>query len=118
MRALFGVGLVVLAGCGAPQPVADFGLDPIPFTLDPRGIQLLDRAQRVDFGRTDHSSVVAMNKLTASAPEREGGCAEGGRYAAYPGGIVLHFAAGDFLGWSRQESSGTIQQAGRVCSQI
>ncbi|MEM6594601.1 MAG: hypothetical protein AAF672_07395, partial [Pseudomonadota bacterium] len=61
MRLCIGVSILLLAGCAAPDPRPD----PIPFALDAGGIQLLDRAQRVDFGRTDHSALSAMEKLTA-----------------------------------------------------
>ncbi|MEM7470285.1 MAG: hypothetical protein AAF340_02970 [Pseudomonadota bacterium] len=113
MRAVGGIVVLLMAGCAAPEPRPN----PIAFSLDAGGIQLLDRPQRVDFGRTDHSTLSAMTKLTASDPMREGACVGGGRYAAFGDGVALHFARGDFVGWSRREQDGTIRQAGRACVQ-
>ncbi|MCY4333526.1 MAG: hypothetical protein OXC60_02500 [Litoreibacter sp.] len=102
---------LLLVGCAAPEP----RLDPIPFALDASGIQLLDRPQRVDFGRTDHSALSATEKLTGGSVRRQGVCANGGSYALFEGGVALHFVDGNFVGWARGETNGPIQQAGRAC---
>lgn len=78
--------------------------------LDAGGVQLLDRAQRIDFGRTDHSTLGAMTKLAGRPPETTGLCPNGARFAQWRDGTALIFQGGDFRGWKTEETS-----AGLAC---
>ncbi|MEP3347135.1 MAG: hypothetical protein ABJN34_06330 [Litoreibacter sp.] len=96
MRAVLAV--LVLAACAPTVPSAPRP-DPIPFTLDAAGVQLSDRTQRIDFGRTDHSTIPAMSKLVGAKPAASQDCANGGQQVEWPDGTVLVFANGEFRGW-------------------
>jgi len=100
MKQLFSILLLgaFLAGCEAPTPAAP-ATKPIPYRLDSKGIQLIDRPQRVDFGRTDHSTIGAMTKLVGRGPVEQGFCGEVQR-VRWPDGTTLYFQRGDFRGWS------------------
>lgn len=108
MRWLFLV--LVLAGCAATPPSTKPPTIPIAHQLDARGVQLLDRPQRIDFGRTDHSAERAMVKILASEPVQRGICGSSGQFVAWRDGTVLVFEAGDFRGWARGEA-----KAGLAC---
>ncbi|WP_298259052.1 hypothetical protein [uncultured Litoreibacter sp.] len=102
MRALWLV--VVLAACmptapSTPRP------DPIPYRLDESGIQLTDRVQRIDFGRTDHSTLPAMTKLVGAPPFASQDCAGGGQRVDWPDGTSLVFKGGTFRGWINAASA-------------
>jgi len=81
-----------LAGC-APAP------QPIPFTLDAGGVQLTDSPLRIDFGRTEDSTIAAMTRLMAAPPVDTGACSTT-RFARWAGGPTLYFRDGDFIRWS------------------
>ncbi len=99
-----------LAGCAAfPEGTRS---EPIPYRLDERGVQLLGSDLRIDFGRTDHSTIPAMTKLVGTDPIREITCgALTG--AVWPGDVTLFFASGDFRGW--QTAGGS---AGLTCASV
>ena len=87
----------VLAGCAAEPRT-----DPIPFAFDDRGVQLLDRPQRIDFGRAEEGAVTAMTKLVGSPPSDRGTCAGSTdrSYALWADGerdIGLVFSDGAFV---------------------
>jgi len=94
MRALVAVLLLAACAPSVPRP------DPIPYTLDAGGVQLSDRVLRIDFGRTDHSTVPAMTKLVGQPPAATRDCAGGGQRVEWPDGTALFFAAGEFRGWA------------------
>lgn len=98
-----GLALLVLAvtACTAPSPKTP----PIPFALDANGVQLLDREQRIDFGRTDHSAEAAMTKLVGSGPTEAGACANSASFVAWDNGPTLIFQNGDFRGWKNGSDS-------------
>ncbi|WP_090211919.1 hypothetical protein [Litoreibacter janthinus] len=93
-RALAAVLLLAACAPAAPTP------DPIPYSLDAGGVQLSDRPQRIDFGRTDHSTIPAMTKLVGRAPTATQNCTSGGQRVEWPDGTRLFFAAGEFRGWA------------------
>ncbi|RLJ41280.1 hypothetical protein BCF46_3072 [Litoreibacter meonggei] len=101
-RALAAV--LLLAACAPTVPTAPRS-DPIPYTLDANGVQLSDRAQRIDFGRTDHSTVPAMTKLVGRGPTATRDCAGGRQQVEWPDGTTLVFAAGEFRGWTNAAGS-------------
>lgn len=102
--------LLVLAGCasasGGDKPIPQ----PLAHQLDTRGVRLLDRPQRIDFGRTDHSAERAMTKILAAEPVQRGTCGAA-QFVAWKDGTVLVFRGGDFRGWSRGDA-----QAGLRCA--
>ena len=102
MRAL--VAILLLAACAPAVPEAPRPA-PIPYTLDASGVQLSDRAQRIDFGRTDHSTVPAMTKLVGQPPTAKRNCAGGKLQVEWPDGTALIFAAGEFRGWAASTGS-------------
>ena len=102
MRAL--VAVLLLAACAPVVPTSPRS-DPIPYTLDANGVQLSDRAQRIDFGRTDHSTIPAMTKLVGRSPTTTRNCARGGQQVDWPDGTTLVFAAGEFRGWTNVAGS-------------
>jgi hypothetical protein len=102
MRAL--VAVLLLAAC-APTAANTPRADPIPYTLDASGVQLSDRAQRIDFGRTDHSTVPAMTKVVGQMPTTTRNCAGGGQRVEWPDGTALIFTAGEFRGWTNAAGS-------------
>lgn len=105
---------LVVAGCTTSSPDGPAS-DPIPFKLDARGVQLLDRDQRIDFGRTDHSAEPAMSKLVGLPPASRRPCAGGGELVVWPDGTGLVFAGGAFRGWvSAAQGAG----AGRSCAPL
>ena len=111
---MFGA-VVVLAGCTAPTVERAPVTDPIPYVLDARGIDVIGAPGRIDFGRTDHSTIPAMNKLVGRSAVEQRMCSSGVQRVTWPDGVSLHFAGGNFVGWSRGETGGTIQQAGLTC---
>lgn len=121
MRLFFAcVVAAILAGCAsgtgprtAPEPVTR--TTPIPYSLDAGGIQLAGRAQRVDFGRTAHSTERAMTKLVGQAPVDRGICADGRPKVTWADGTVLYFSGGAFRGWSKLGAEGRLQTAGATC---
>lgn len=115
MRACIGVA-ILLAGCAAPVGETPAVSDPIPYALDQQGISVVGASGRIDFGRTDHSTIPAMTKLVGRRSVDQVLCATGIERMTWPDGVTLYFAGGNFVGWSREETSGTIQQAGRTCT--
>lgn len=109
---MFGV-----AGCApvdtAPRPTKT---DPIPFQLDAQGVQLVGRSGRIDFGRTDHSAELAMNKLVGEGPASRAICGDGTASVTWPDGTVMYFRGGDFRGWSRTAADSSSRQGGRTCA--
>lgn len=100
----------VLAGCAAPRGDAPVRATPIPYTLDTQGVQLSDRAQRIDFGRTEHSAISAMTKLVGSGPTAERLCGQA-REVRWADGTALVFVGGDLRGWVTQKG-----RAGQTCA--
>lgn len=98
------VVLLMLAACAPAAPIAPRTTS-IPYTLDAGGVQLSDRPQRIDFGRTDHSTIPAMTKLVGRGPTATGDCAGGGQKVDWPDGTTLVFAAGEFRGWTSAAGS-------------
>lgn len=92
--------ILVLSACSAATPPPPS----IPYALDAGGVQLLDRDQRIDFGRTDHSTESAMAKLVGSGPTESGSCAGGARYLTWKDGTTLIFTRGDFRGWQKGDT--------------
>ncbi len=90
--------------------------DPIPFQLDARGVQLVDRAGRIDFGRTDHSTERAMTKLVGQGVSSRAICDDGSPFVTWPDGSTLYFRNGAFRGWSATAADGTLRQGGRTCA--
>ena len=93
------LGLAIVAGCSAPSIEKPPAAQPIPFAFDQKGVQVLDRSQRIDFGRTDHSAIPAMTKLVGQAPVRQVACAGGGEIVVWPNGDALIMKRGAFRGW-------------------
>ncbi|GFE64780.1 hypothetical protein [Litoreibacter roseus] len=88
----------------------------IPYTLDANGIQLADRPLRIDFGRTDHSTMTAMTKLTGQPAQRQVGCTNGLRALTWRDGTVLVFDTTEFVGWvSAANGSDPRRTAGLSC---
>lgn len=103
--------VLALAAC-APVPDTPRS-EPIPFQLDAKGVQLLDRSQRIDFGRTDHSTIPAMTKLIGKQPKGVFECTDGGQIVIWPDGTSLIMKRGAFRGWvSTTLSNG----AGATCN--
>jgi len=100
MRALAAVLLLAACAPSVPSVPSVPRADPIPYTLDAGGVQLSDRVLRIDFGRTDHSTVPAMTKLVGQPPAATRDCAGGGQRVEWPDGTALIFAAGEFRGWA------------------
>ncbi len=96
--------VLLLAGCASSSGSGNPASQPIAHQLDPRGVQLLDRPQRIDFGRTDHSAERAMTKILASDPVQRGACGGGAQFVAWGDGTVFVFQRGDFRGWARGEA--------------
>ena len=84
--------------------------------LDAGGVQLTGRPQRIDFGRTDHSTELAMTKLVGQPPVERGICARGQPKVTWADGTVLYFVGGAFRGWSKIEPDGAFQSAGNTCN--
>ncbi|SHF35130.1 hypothetical protein SAMN05444273_105230 [Litoreibacter ascidiaceicola] len=103
MKRALAVTLLV-AACAPAGPNVPRS-DPIPYTLDANGVQLSDRAQRIDFGRTDHSTIPAMTKLVGRGPTATRDCAGSGQQVEWPDGTALVFAAGEFRGWTNAAAS-------------
>ncbi|TDT73780.1 hypothetical protein BDE40_2556 [Litoreibacter halocynthiae] len=102
MRAL--VAVLLLAACAPAAPNSPRS-EPISYTLDAGGVQLSDRAQRIDFGRTDHSTIPAMTKLVGRGPTATRDCAGGVQQVEWSDGTALVFAAGEFRGWTNATGS-------------
>lgn len=122
MRLIFAVICVAsLGGCAtggaqktdAPSTVRT---TPIPYTLDARGVQLSTRAQRIDFGRTSHSTERAMTKLVGQAPVSRGVCPDGRPRVTWADGTVLYFSGGAFRGWAKPDADGTVRRSGIGCA--
>lgn len=109
------LAVLLLAGCesasGSGATTGAPALQPLAHQLDTRGVQLLDRPQRIDFGRTDHSTEQAMAKILARDPVQRGACAGGAQFVAWEDGTVLVFRGGDFRGWARGAA-----QSGLTCA--
>ena len=110
MRYAFGVGVTMLLTACAPSAPTAPRTTPIPYTLDSNGVQLVNRAQRIDFGRTDHSTIPAMTKLVGQPPAAPRDCAQGRQAVDWPDGTTLVFAAGALRGWANAQG-----QAGVSC---
>ncbi|WP_299193919.1 hypothetical protein [uncultured Litoreibacter sp.] len=111
---LFGMALV--AGCASTDGAATATkTDPIPYTLDSRGIQLVASPLRIDFGRTDHSTVAAMDKLVGQGPVSRAVCPDGSPFVVWADGTRLNFRGGAFRGWSKTAADGIVQAAGQTC---
>lgn len=93
------IAVLVLGACAQAHPIRPMP-DPIPYVLDANGIQLTATPQRIDFGRTDHSTIPAMSKLVGQAPTATQECAGGGQKVDWPDGTTLIFTKGEFRGWS------------------
>ena len=117
MRFAFALCLFgLVAGCAAS--LSDTGAvrtTPIAYEPDDRGIQVLGADGRIDFGRTDHSTLPAMTKLVGSPPVAQGSCAAGGQFASWSDGTRLHFLNGAFRGWHQARSDGSVRAAGTDC---
>lgn len=94
--------LVILSSCTTTPPAPT--IEPIPYALDAGGVQLLDRPQRIDFGRTDHSAIKAMTKLVGVEPINQQACIDGQKIT-WADGTALIFVRGDFRGWQSPEGS-------------
>ena len=88
---------------------------PIAYSLDSRGIQLVGRTQRIDFGRTDHSTELAMAKLVGQGATSRSICTDGRLFVDWADGTRLYFSDGAFRGWSKAGVDGVVQQAGATC---
>ncbi|MEP5757960.1 MAG: hypothetical protein ABJ327_01370 [Litoreibacter sp.] len=101
---------VAVAGCATEISDTSERASPLPHRLDANGVQLLDRPLRIDFGRTDHSTISAMTKVLAVGPNGTRDC--GGLQEVYwPDGTVLAFEAGNFRGWQK-DGAGAGQNCG------
>lgn len=105
-----GMGLLV-AGCGG-SGTAPTNERSIPYVPDLQGLRLLDRPLRVDFGRTDHSTLTAMRKIEPLGPKEHGTCSDGLNYVLWSDGLRLVFNGADFVGWENSQG-----EAGAKCSQ-
>jgi hypothetical protein len=112
---IFGLALAALSACAAPSPDGQSGRsEPIPYLPDAEGLQLTDRPLRIDFGRTQSSTLPAMTKLVGQEPRASGACADPGvSFADWPDGTRLVFARSRFLGWERDGAS-----AGLRCTSL
>lgn len=72
----------------------------IAYVPDPNGIQLLDSPLRIDFGRTETSTITAMKKLEGVAPSLIGNCGGEVTFSAWSRGLILYFEDGDFVRWA------------------
>ena len=97
MRALLAV--LLLTACVSTAP-SEPRFDPIPYVLDANGVQLSGRPERIDFGRTDHSTIPAMTKLVGLKSTASRECVGGGEWVEWPDGTALIFASGEFRGWA------------------
>ena len=88
--------LALVASACAQEPPRN----PIAYSLDGGGLALLQSDLRVDFGRTEESTRVAMNKLEGAGPVAEGDCAALRSYATWPSGISLIFEDQVFVDWA------------------
>lgn len=117
MRLIFSMILCgALMACGqGVTPAAVKTTTPIAYSLDTGGIALVGRSQRVDFGRTDHSTERAMTKLVGQGPVSREICADGRPKLVWADGTILFFERGAFRGWSKRGADGALQSAGRTC---
>lgn len=92
--------MVLLAGCAEMSDRSE----PIPYRLDTGGVQLVGSELRIDFGRTDHSTVPAMSKLIGTGPVEEISCGSV-TGVVWPDDVTLFFAGGDFRGWQTSVTS-------------
>ena len=105
-----GLGLVIglLTACvpveESPQLVF------LEYQLDEGGVAIPSVEQRIDFGRTDHSTILAMTKLVGTSPTDQGICGEV-QWVAWKDGAKLFFTGGDFRGWQMAQRA-----AGRTCA--
>lgn len=105
--------LAALVACAPVEKLPE--TEPIPYQLDRGGVQLVGRDLRIDFGRTDHSTIPAMTKLVGRPPISTRLCADGGEVVTWPDGTGLVFADGAFRGWvSATQSEG----AGLICTPV
>lgn len=106
----------MLTGCAPTDgPKPSPRTEPIPYQLDARGVQVLGRPQRIDFGRTDHSAERAMTKLVGQAAVSRAICGDGSPFVAWADGTRLHFRGGAFRGWSKTGADGVLQKGGTTC---
>jgi hypothetical protein len=108
------IALAGLSACAVTRPEPPKAT-PIPYALDAGGVQLADRPLRIDFGRTDHSTIPAMTKLVGQAETDRGICPDGRPFVVWPDGVALYFEAGAFVGWSLRRADGQVERAGRTC---
>lgn len=106
------VAAVMLAACAPVETPAPRSA-PIAFALDQGGVQVLGKPLRIDFGRTDHSTIPAMTKLVGQPPATTRNCTSGGALVIWPDGTGFVMAQGEFRGWV-SAASGT--GAGLTCS--
>lgn len=92
---------VLLPACtAAPERSA-----PPAFAPDAEGIAIVGSPLRIDFGRTEESTISAVTRLEGTGPREVVDCG-GVRAARWPSGLGLHFRDGAFLGWARPDGSG------------
>lgn len=117
LKFLLGAAAIFLTACASGERAVDpVRTEPIPYVLDAKGLQLVGRSQRIDFGRTDHSTERAMTKLVGQAAVSRGICVDGQPYVVWADGTRLYFNAGSFRGWSKTAADGNVQTAGATCS--
>jgi hypothetical protein len=101
----------VLAAC---LPVKETMPTPAWYQLDGGGIEVA-YGKRIDFGRTQNSTIMAMNKII--------GISEGELFecddlvvATFPGGVGLIFEQNNFGEWSFRGWQTEDRSAGLICS--
>ncbi|KMW60620.1 hypothetical protein AIOL_000784 [Candidatus Rhodobacter oscarellae] len=99
----FGLAACALSACGGAVEAPSRAPAAPAFQATATGLLLPKSGLRVDFGRTQESTVLAVTKLLSGPPSRQFQNLECGagpvQFAEWPGGLTLLFQNGDFEGW-------------------
>lgn len=100
--------LLALGACvaGAEPPLQQMGL-----RADSQGLQPIGIPLRIDFSRTEESTIASVSKLLGQPPKtrqlREECGAGPVTEVSWSNGLTLNFQNGDFLGWVTRKARGT-----------
>ena len=101
---------LLAAGCAAPAAVPPLSAGPDPLRPGAGGIEVAGTGLEIGFGRAEEGAVEAVSRLIGPPGSRRP-CGPDGAVVAWPTGLAMHFARGDFAGWEAEGRS-----AGRLCA--